>query len=92
MNLHFVESLVNLKKKLNIFIFDLIIARTSEIQNIGKMPGSCADLRQIGYIKSGFYMIMGKSFVQSVYCVFDPLSQNGSTLYLLTLIFSLCAR
>ena len=45
--------------------------------DIGKMPGSCSDLRQSGNVISGFYLIMGTQFVEAVYCTFSPLSPGG---------------
>lgn len=44
-------------------------ARTSP-SSIGEMPGSCADLRQIGHVKSGLHLVMGEKGVESVYCDF----------------------
>jgi hypothetical protein len=34
------------------------------------MPTSCADLKQIGYLKSGVYSVMGGKSVLNVYCDF----------------------
>jgi hypothetical protein len=39
-------------------------------KSIGKMPTSCADLKQIGYLKSGVYSVMGGKNVLNVYCDF----------------------
>ncbi|EFX82227.1 C1q and tumor necrosis factor-related protein 2 [Daphnia pulex] len=39
-------------------------------KSIGKMPTSCADLKQIGYLKSGVYSVMGGKSVLNVYCDF----------------------
>jgi hypothetical protein len=47
-------------------------------KSIGKMPTSCADLKQIGYLKSGAYSVMGGKNVLNVYCDFtvDDKSEN----------------
>jgi hypothetical protein len=47
-------------------------------KSIGKMPTSCADLKQIGYLKSGVYSVMGGKNVLNVYCDFtvDDQSKN----------------
>lgn len=37
---------------------------------IGRMPRTCADLRLIGHLKSGFYSVMGNKRLESVYCDF----------------------
>ncbi|XP_032799166.2 LOW QUALITY PROTEIN: uncharacterized protein LOC116936069 [Daphnia magna] len=44
---------------------------TAEVStNIGRLPGSCEDLKLIGYTKSGLYSVMGSKQVQTVYCDF----------------------
>ncbi|XP_032789994.2 uncharacterized protein LOC116927113 [Daphnia magna] len=37
---------------------------------IGRIPGSCADLKEIGYTKSGLFSVMGSKQVETVYCDF----------------------
>ncbi|KAI9563455.1 hypothetical protein GHT06_010918 [Daphnia sinensis] len=38
--------------------------------SINKMPGSCAELKQLGYTNSGIFFIKGINQVESVYCDF----------------------
>ncbi|KAI9563440.1 hypothetical protein GHT06_010903 [Daphnia sinensis] len=38
--------------------------------SIGRMPRTCADLRLIGHLRSGFYSVMGNRRLESVYCDF----------------------
>ncbi|XP_046654273.1 uncharacterized protein LOC124345613 [Daphnia pulicaria] len=67
------EKLEKQQNDTNATVFNLINdvnERTSAIVDIGKMPASCADLRKIGHIKSGFYSIMGKSNMETVHCNF----------------------
>jgi hypothetical protein len=46
---------------------------------IDGLPSSCADLKEIGHIWSGFYSIMGSSMMESVYCNFSiPLSDPSN--------------
>jgi hypothetical protein len=37
---------------------------------INGLPSSCADLKMIGHIWSGFYFVMGSAMMESVYCDF----------------------
>jgi hypothetical protein len=37
---------------------------------INGLPSSCADLKMIGHIWSGFYSVMGSAKMESVYCDF----------------------
>ena len=62
---------------INLYYFYVTTARTGAVTDIGKMPGSCSDLRQSGNVISGFYLIMGTQFVEAVYCTFSPLSPGG---------------
>jgi hypothetical protein len=55
-----------------------VIARTSDIAEIGKMPTSCQDLQQIGNKKNGFFSIMGQNKIQTVYCNFTKLQTDQS--------------
>ena len=52
--------------------------------SIGKMPGSCADLRLIGHKKSGLFSVLGNRSVDSVYCDFtkDPNDTGMCTIHL----------
>ncbi len=43
------------------------------------MPASCADLRKIGHIKSGFYSIMGKRNMETVHCNFAKQHHDPGT-------------
>ncbi len=46
------------------------------------LPSSCADLKSIGHIWSGFYSVMGNTTMESVYCDFTKLpSDTGSLDY-----------
>ncbi|XP_046654269.1 uncharacterized protein LOC124345538 isoform X2 [Daphnia pulicaria] len=65
-----VYNLINDVNASNVDMLHLVNERTSAIVDIGKMPSSCADLREIGHIKSGFYSIMGKSNMETVHCNF----------------------
>jgi hypothetical protein len=62
------------KKHLNF----LSIVRTSEINDIGKMPTNCADLERMGHVLSGFFSVKGSKKIETVYCDFYP-NQNGTT-------------
>ncbi|KZS16599.1 Uncharacterized protein APZ42_017164 [Daphnia magna] len=44
---------------------------------IGRMPRTCADLRLIGHLKSGFYSVMGNKRLESVYCDFTHQEMAG---------------
>ena len=40
---------------------------------INGLPSSCADLKMVGHIWSGFYSVMGSTMMESVYCDFTKL-------------------
>ncbi|EFX76556.1 hypothetical protein DAPPUDRAFT_106904 [Daphnia pulex] len=49
--------------------------------SMGKIPSSCADLRAIGYRKSGLYSVMGTQQVEMVYCDFtQPLYGSSNAI------------
>ena len=52
--------------------------RTSDIEDIGRMPRSCADLQRMGQKISGFFFIAGIEKIEIVYCDFFP-NKNGTT-------------
>ncbi len=41
------------------------------------LPSSCADLRMIGHMWSGFYSVMGTAKMESVYCDFTKLPDDA---------------
>ncbi len=43
---------------------------------INGLPSSCADLKMIGHIWSGFYSIAGSTMMESVYCDFNKLPSD----------------
>jgi hypothetical protein len=52
---------------------------------INGLPSSCADLKMIGHMWSGFYSVMGLTKMESVYCDFSKLpSDAGKCLMILT--------
>ncbi len=57
----------------------LPMKQTSAIVDIGQMPASCANLREIGHIKSGFYSIMGKRNMETVHCNFAKQHHDPGT-------------
>jgi hypothetical protein len=44
---------------------------------INGLPSSCADLKMIGHIWSGFYSVMGSAKMESVYCDFTKLPSDA---------------
>jgi hypothetical protein len=44
---------------------------------INGLPSSCADLKMIGHIWSGFYFVMGSAMMESVYCDFTKLPSDA---------------
>ena len=48
---------------------------------IDGMPTSCADLRIIGHILNGFYLIKGAKNIETVYCDFTQLQSDISKSY-----------
>jgi hypothetical protein len=44
---------------------------------INGLPSSCADLKMIGHIWSGFYFVMGLAKMESVYCDFTKLPDDA---------------
>ena len=48
--------------------------------SINRMPSSCADLKLIGHVLSGFYTVKGNGVLNSVYCDFTK-SVNGTGMY-----------
>jgi hypothetical protein len=44
---------------------------------INGLPSSCADLKLIGHIWSGFYSVMGSAKMESVYCDFTKLPDDA---------------
>jgi hypothetical protein len=41
------------------------------------LPSSCADLKMIGHMWSGFYSVMGSAMMESVYCDFTKLPSDA---------------
>jgi hypothetical protein len=52
---------------------------------INGLPSSCADLKMIGHIWSGFYSVMGTAKMESVYCDFTKLPDNAGKCFRFTL-------
>ncbi len=48
------------------------------METIDKIPTSCADLRRIGHIKSGLFLVMGNEMVETVYCNFTKPDESGT--------------
>jgi hypothetical protein len=48
------------------------------METIDKIPTSCADLRRIGHIKSGLFLVMGNEMVETVYCNFTKPNDSGT--------------
>ncbi|XP_046646027.1 uncharacterized protein LOC124336314 [Daphnia pulicaria] len=44
---------------------------------INGLPSSCGDLKMIGHIWSGFYLVMGSAKMESVYCDFTKLPSDA---------------
>jgi hypothetical protein len=49
----------------------------SAVVSINGLPSSCADLKMIGHIWSGFYSVMGSAKMESVYCDFTKLPSDA---------------
>lgn len=57
-------------------MFSVVTAKMATPSTIGRMPESCADLRLMGHIRNGFYSVMGKKHLESVYCDFTYQGSN----------------
>ena len=53
------------------------INNQSAVVSINGLPSSCADLKMIGHIWSGFYFVMGLAKMESVYCDFTKLPDDA---------------
>lgn len=54
------------------------------------LPSSCADLKSIGHIWSGFYSVMGNTTMESVYCDFTKVpGDDGKCLFFFSLLCTL---
>jgi hypothetical protein len=53
----------------------------SAVVSINGLPSSCADLKIIGHIWSGFYFVMGLAKMESVYCDFTKLPSDEGKCY-----------
>jgi hypothetical protein len=54
-------------------------AESTAASSIGKMPGSCGDLQQIGHKRSGLFSIMERNKIVNVYCDFTkPTNDSGA--------------
>jgi hypothetical protein len=49
---------------------------------INGLPSSCADLKSIGHIWSGFYSVMGSAKMESVYCDFTKLPSDAGKCFI----------
>jgi hypothetical protein len=53
------------------------ISNNQSAISINGLPSSCADLKMIGHIWSGFYSVMGSAKMESVYCDFTKLPDDA---------------
>ena len=53
------------------------------------MPKSCAELRYLGHVASGLYLIMGTDKVETVFCDFSVLPTNPSKITFQIFTFNL---
>jgi hypothetical protein len=53
---------------------------------INGLPSSCADLKLIGHIWSGFYFVMGSAMMESVYCDFTKLPDDAGKCFVISRI------
>ena len=56
---------------------------------INGLPSSCADLKMIGHIWSGFYSVMGSAKMESVYCDFTKLPDDAGKFFRFSRIIQL---
>jgi hypothetical protein len=56
---------------------------------INGLPSSCADLKMIGHIWSGFYFVMGLAKMESVYCDFTKPPSDAGKCFRFTRIIQL---
>ncbi len=55
------------------------IARTKDIDDIsGEMPTSCKDLELMGQKIGGIFLVKGLKNINTVYCDFNPNTNNGN--------------
>ncbi|XP_057376879.2 complement C1q-like protein 4 [Daphnia carinata] len=64
------------KIKLNDLTRNLAMSTTPT--TMGKVPSSCADLKSLGYQKSGIFSFMGNKQVESVYCDFTKPNDDAA--------------
>jgi hypothetical protein len=55
----------------------VLISNNQSAVAINGLPSSCADLKMIGHIWSGFYSVMGLAMMESVYCDFTKLPDDA---------------